>query len=77
MTKKLYNIFINSANRDPNESTASFRVDFLTGEIFCKENQYITVNVLSFDMMNSMYNVNSYTGNNTFNILTIIIYKQK
>ena len=68
MTKKTYNIFINSAYRDPSESAHSFRVDFLTGEIKCRDNQYITLNVLSFDMINSMYNINSNTGNNTFNV---------
>lgn len=66
--KKIYNVFINSANRDPNDNIHNFKVNFLTGEIVAKENQYITVNVLSFDMMNSMYNVNQYTGNNTFTL---------
>ena len=42
------------------------RLIFLTGEIVAKENQFITVNVLSFNMMNFMYNVIQYTGNNTF-----------
>ena len=66
MSKKIYNVFINSANRDTNDDAQNFKVNFLTGEIVAKENQFITVNVLSFDMMNSMYNVNQYTNNNTF-----------
>lgn len=68
MSKKIYNVFINSVNKDPNDDVHNFKVNFLTGEIVAKENQYITVNVLSFDMMNSMYNVNQHTGNNIFTI---------
>lgn len=66
--KKIYNVFINSANKDINDDNYNFKVNFLTGEIVAKENEYITVNVLSFDMINSMYNVNQYTSNNTFTL---------
>ena len=68
MSKKIYNCFINSAHRDPNDDVYNFKVNFISAEINAKENEYITVNVLSFDMMNSMYNVNQYTGNNVFTI---------
>lgn len=70
MPLKYHNIFINSKNRQENESVSNFIVNFQTAGIVANESEYISINVISFDMMNAMYNVNSITGNNTF-ILTI------
>lgn len=51
--------FISSSNRQPNESVYSFSVDYPDGVLSCKENEHIELNVLSFDMPNNMYNINS------------------
>jgi hypothetical protein len=66
---KIYNIFINSANRKAQENVYDFDLYFDNDEIIVKPNEGININVVSFSMMNSMYNVNQYTKNNTF-ILT-------
>ena len=68
MTKTYYNVFINSKNRQSSDSVSNFIVNFQTANISCKENEYLSINVVSFDMMNLMYNVNSITKNNTFNL---------
>lgn len=68
MVKRIYNCYINSQNRDANEPIYNFRIDFPQGHIDAKENEIISINVLSFDMMNSMYNVSSINGNNQFSI---------
>ena len=60
-----YNIFINSKNRAPNETSNDFNLYF-KNQIIVKPTQYINVNVMSFYMMNSMYNVSSKMDNNTF-----------
>ena len=70
MPSKYHNIFINSKHRLDNESVSNFVVNFQTAGIVANENEYISINVVSFDMMNSMYNVNQITENNTF-IFTI------
>lgn len=51
--------FISSSNRQPNESIYNFSVDYPDGVLSCKENEHIELNVLSFDMPNNMYNINS------------------
>jgi hypothetical protein len=51
--------FISSSNRQPNESVYSFSVDYPDGVLSCKDNEHIELNVLSFDMPNNMYNINS------------------
>ena len=63
---KVYNIFINSANRGGQEKAYDFDLCFDTDEINVKPNEGVNVSVVSFSMMNSMYNVNQYTQNNTF-----------
>jgi hypothetical protein len=68
MVKKIYNCYINSENRDRNEPVYDFRIDFPQGHINAEEHETISLNVLSFDMMNSMYNVSSTNNNNQFTI---------
>lgn len=72
---RVYNIFINSANRQTSDTPYDFTIMFDNDEIIAKENEGMHVNVVSFSMLNSMYNVNQYTGNNIFklNTTTIII----
>lgn len=67
MTEKTINAFISSANREINENVYNFTVKFANDIIICNENQYIKINVVSFDMLNTMYNINS--TNNSFYIL--------
>ena len=63
---KTYNIFINSANRSPIEKPYDFSVFFDNDEIMVNANEGVHINVVSFSLLNSMYNVNKYTKNNTF-----------
>ena len=63
---KVYNIFINSANRGGQDKIYDFDLCFDTDEIIVKPNEGVNVSVVSFSMMNSMYNVNKYTQNNSF-----------
>lgn len=56
--------FIKSSNRATGENTYNFSIDFTDGVLTCDNNEYIEINVLSFDMINSMYNINS--NNNQF-----------
>jgi len=51
--------FISSENRQANENIYNFSIDYPDGIISCKENEYMELNVLSFDMPNNMYNINS------------------
>ena len=51
--------FISSKNRQSSEPIYNFSVDYLDGVLSCKENEHIELNVLSFDMPNNMYNINS------------------
>ena len=62
---KVYNIFINSANREPNEKSYDFSIFFDNDEINVNLNEGVNVNVVSFSMLNSMYNVNQYKKNKT------------
>jgi len=64
MTKK-YNLFISSKNRDINDKIYDFNI-YLKNQIIIGANEGININVMSFSMLNSMYNVNSITKNNTF-----------
>ena len=68
MVKRIYNCYINSQNRDPNEPVYNFRIDFPQGHIEAKENETVSLNVLSFSMINSMYNVSAVNSNNQFSI---------
>jgi hypothetical protein len=51
--------FISSENRQPNEAIYNFSVDYPDGILTCKDNETMELNVLSFDMSNTMYNINS------------------
>lgn len=62
-----YNLYINSKNRGLLENPYDFNIR-LQNQIVLKENQYINVDVCSFYMINSMYNISSIIGNNTFDI---------
>ena len=66
---KVHNIFINSANRSSNDKPYDFTVYFDNDEINVKSHEGVNVNVVSFSMLNSMYNVNQYTQNNTFSLI--------
>ena len=59
MKKKTITSFIHSKNRVASDKVYDFVVDYPDGIISCKDNEYIELNVVSFDMMNNMYNVNS------------------
>lgn len=56
MTPKSINCFISSANRNSTESVYDFTADFNDDLIKCNDDQYIRLNVISFDMLNTMYN---------------------
>jgi hypothetical protein len=56
--------FIKSSNRATGENAYNFSIDFTDGVLICNNNEYMEINVLSFDMINSMYNINS--NNNQF-----------
>lgn len=67
--------FINSANRQSNENVYNFSVDYPDGVLTCKDNEYMEINVLSFDMPNNMYNIDS--TNNQFQIKDGVNYINK
>jgi hypothetical protein len=56
--------FIKSSNRATEEKSYNFSIDFPDGVLTCDNNEYMEINVLSFDMINAMYNIN--TSNNQF-----------
>lgn len=56
--------FIKSSNRSQNDTAYNFSVDFTDGVLTCDNNEYMELNVLSFDMINTMYNINN--SNNQF-----------
>lgn len=60
--------FISSVNRQPNEHTYNFSIDYPDDVLMCRNNEYMEMNVLSFDMPNTMYNIND--SNNKFEIIT-------
>ena len=51
--------FISSSNRQASEPIYNFSIDYPDGILSCRDNEYMEVNVLSFDMPNTMYNINS------------------
>jgi len=63
---RVHNIFINSANRNIQDSAYDFTIYFDNDEINVLPNEAVNINVVSFSLLNSMYNVNQYTNNNTF-----------
>jgi hypothetical protein len=56
--------FIKSSNRATGEKSYNFSIDYPDGVLTCDNNEYMELNVLSFDMINTMYNIN--TSNNQF-----------
>lgn len=62
-----YNLYINSKNKGNLENPYDFNIK-LQNQIMIKNNQYINIDVCSFYMINSMYNISSIIGNNTFDI---------
>ena len=70
---KVYNIFINSANRSSLEKTYDFNLFFDNDELIVNPNEGVNVSVVSFSLLNSMYNVNQYTSNNTFTLQNITL----
>jgi hypothetical protein len=59
MKKKTITSFIHSKNRTADDKVYNFAVDYPDGIISCKDSEYIELNVVSFDMLNSMYNINA------------------
>jgi len=59
MTTRKITSFISSQNRQANESIYNFSIDYPDAIISCRENEYMELNVLSFDMPNNMYNINA------------------
>lgn len=59
MTSRKITSFISSESRQANEPIYNFSIDYPDGILICKENEYLELNVLSFDMSNNMYNINS------------------
>ena len=64
---KDYSIYIHSKNRDPNQKSYDFTMYF-KNQITCSKDQYIQVNVMSFYMMNTMYNISNTLNNSSFQI---------
>ena len=56
--------FIKSSNRASNELSYNFSIDYPDGVLYCNSDEYMEINVISFDMINTMYNIN--TNNNQF-----------
>lgn len=56
--------FIKSANRVSNDKPYEFSIDYPDGILTCNSDEYMEINVVSFDMINTMYNI--YSSNNQF-----------
>ena len=61
---KIYNLYINPANRLSNDKAFDFTIFFDNDDIVVNANEEMNVNSVSFSMLNSIYNVNKHTGNN-------------
>ena len=59
MKKKTITSFIHSQNRTADDKVYNFAVDYPDGIISCKDNEYMELNVVSFDMSFNMYNINA------------------
>ena len=59
MKRRTITSFISSKYRGVSDKTYDLTVDYPDEGITCKENEYIELNVVSFDMPNNMYNINS------------------
>ena len=66
MKRRTITSFISSKYRGATDKTYDLTVDYPDEGIFCKDNEYIELNVVSFDMPNNMYNINSL--NNTLQV---------
>ena len=66
MKRRTITSFISSKYRGVSDKTYDLTVDYPDEGISCKENEYIELNVVSFDMPNNMYNINSL--NNTLQV---------
>ena len=64
MKRRTITSFISSKYRGATDKTYDLTVDYPDEGISCKENEYIELNVVSFDMPNNMYNINN--TNNQF-----------
>lgn len=62
------NVFISSKCRDIYSKPSNFTCYLPSDKIICGDHQGINVNVVSFDILNSMYNINDF--NNSFEIIT-------
>jgi hypothetical protein len=58
MKKRTITSFISSKNRSAQDTTCDFGIDYPDDGITCKDTEYIELNVVSFDLLNSMYNIN-------------------
>jgi len=58
--------FIKSSNRGTNETAYNYSIDYPDGILTCGADEYMEINVVSFDMINTMYNI--YSDNNQFKI---------
>ena len=67
---KIFNVYINSANRTQLDKVYDFTIFFDNDELIINPNEGVNVNVVSFSMLNSMYNVNQYSSNNTFILIS-------
>jgi len=72
MKKKTITSFIHSKNRVASDKVYDFVVDYPDGIISCRDNEYIELNVVSFDMLNNMYNINS--TNNSLKVNETLTY---
>ena len=72
MKKKTITSFIHSKNRTADDKVYNFAVDYPDGIISCKDNEYIVLNVVSFDMPFNMYNINA--TNNCMKVNDILKY---
>jgi hypothetical protein len=59
MKRRTITSFISSKYRGATDKTYDLTVDYPDEGIACKDNEYIELNVVSFDMPNNMYNINS------------------
>ena len=59
LEKRTINTFISSANRGTDEEIYNFTVNFPEDLIKCGDGEVIKINVVSFDMVNTMYNINA------------------
>lgn len=73
--KRSITSFISSANRQPQENVYNFTIDYPDGILSCNTHEYMELNVLSFDMPNTMYNISA--KNNTFAVITDDIEQTK